>query len=310
MFKNFDEIRSYVLLKNEVKTIALCGSHDTITLGAVVRAKREGMIKAVLIGNAEATSTILRELGEDLSDYQIIDERDEFNAARLAFRQVKDGVADIPMKGLIQTQLFMLAVMYPGIGIMPNGGFLSEATVFHFADQDRLMIAADCAVHVTPSVEDKVKIINNAARIARTLGITEPKVAVLSAVERSDETIISSVEAAKLADMKWDGLIVEGPFALDNAVDPHAARHKGVGGAVAGMADILIMPDLVAGNVFHKAIHFFAHLPNLTFLCGTTRPAIMTSRTDSEDTKYYSILYAIIESMQTNEPESRDAVST
>lgn len=159
------------------------------------------------------------------------------------------------------------------------------------------MFAADCAVNIAPGLQEKVSIVKNTVELAHFFGIKKPKVAVLSAVEKVNDKIPSTVDADALAKMSWEDCIVEGPFALDNAIDVESAKHKGVTGDVAGHADILLMPDLCAGNIFHKSLHFYAHTATSGALCGTEMPVIMTSRTDSPATKYYSILTAILQSL-------------
>lgn len=197
----------------------------------------------------------------------------------------------------MQTSTFMRAILNKETGILPEGKILSQCTVFEYPDQNRIMFAADCAVNIAPGLQEKVSITRNTVELAHFFGFERPKVAVLSAVEKVNEKIPSTVDADALSKMMWEDCVVEGPFALDNAIDPEAAKHKGVSGEVAGKADILLMPDLCAENIFHKSLHFYAHTVTSGALCGTEIPVIMTSRTDSPSTKYYSILTAILQSL-------------
>lgn len=297
MFRSFKEVEAHILQNDITKRIALAGAHDEPALSAVIEAKKKGVVTALLIGDEAQIREILDRYGEDPEAYEIIDEPDEKAAAALAVAKVKEGAADIPMKGLMQTSSFMRAILNKETGILPPGKILSQCTVFDYPDQNRLMFASDCAVNITPGVQEKVQLIHNAAELAGHFGIDCPKVAVISALEKVNEKIPSTVDAQALTEMTWDDCVVEGPYALDNAVDMEAAKHKGVSGQVAGQADILLMPDLCTGNVFHKCLHFFAHYTTAGALCGTDLPVIMTSRTDSPATKYYSILTAILQSL-------------
>ena len=299
MFTSFADIEAAALSCGENQTIALCGAQDTAALAAVARVREQGIADAVLIGDAAQTRAALAELDEDPAAYELVDEANEVKAARLAFRMVKEGSASVPMKGGMQTQSFMMGVLHPRFGVMPEGGFLSETMVFEHTEQGRLMLAADCALSVAPTLDEKVRIVENAVETARVLGMDEVRVAALSAVEKVNPSMPSSVEAAELAAREWpEGVLVEGPLALDNAVDAEAAAHKGISGSVAGSADVLLLPDLISGNIFYKTVHFFGHLPILSVLSGTTAPVVMTSRTDTVDTKYFSILYALLAASQ------------
>ena len=297
MFHSFKEVEEHIVVNGICKMIALAGAHDEPALSALIEAKRKGVVKGILIGDAAGIREILAKYEEPEADYEIIDEPDEKAAAALAVAKVKDGSADIPMKGLMQTASFMRAILNKETGLLPPGQILNQSTVLVWPEKNRIMFAADCAVNIAPSLEDKKKILRNEVDLAHAFGIDMPKVAVISALEKVNEKIPSTVEAAALRDMKWEKCVVEGPFALDIAVDAESAKHKGVDSQVAGDADILIMPDLCAGNVFHKTLHFFAHLETAGALCGTEMPVVMTSRTDSPEAKYNSILTAIVQCM-------------
>lgn len=297
-FRTFHELETYILQNNISKRIALCGAHDEPALSALIEAKRKGVAQGVLIEDKPKILDLLQKKEENKNDYTIIHEPNEILSAQLAVSYIKDGSADIPMKGLMQTSSFMRAVLNKEQGLLPKGNLLSECTVFEFSEQKRMVFASDCAVNITPSVEEKKKIIQNAARLALQFGIGTVQVAVISALETINSKIQSTVEAAELSKTMWpQNIIVEGPFALDNAISKEAAAHKGIKSSVAGKADILIMPDLCSANVLHKSLHFFAHFKMAGALCGTEHPVILTSRTDSSSSKYYSILTAILQAL-------------
>lgn len=294
MFRKFSEIEQYVLRKNISKRVALACAHDEDALSAVVNARRKGIITAQLIGDEPRIRELLCELGESLDHYEIINEADEHAAAARAVANVADGAADIPMKGLLHTSAFLRAVLDKSAGFVREGALLSQATVMEFPQQERMLIVDDCAINIAPSVEEKVKMINDCVPLARMLGIERPRVALVSAVEVENPKIQSTVEARIISELPFEGCVVAGPFGFDNAISQEAARHKGMSGPVAGKADILIMPDLCSGNIMIKALLYFASLKSAGYLCGAARPVIMTSRTDTAENKYNTILLAVL----------------
>ena len=297
-FCTFEEIEKYVVERGLAKKVALCGAQDKPALEAVVDAKHKGVISAVLIGVEDEIRTILAELGENAADYEIIDEPDEILSAKMAVKMVKEGKADIPMKGLMQTSGCLCAILDKENVILPQGKVLSRCMAFEFPEQHRMMFAGDCAMNITPDVAEKAEIIKNSAELARKFGIEKPKVACLFALEKVNPKMQSSVDAAELAAMDWhEDCEVEDPFALDNAVDLKAALHKGITGGVADRADVLLMSSLDMGNVFYKTMHFFAHAKMASALCGTEHPVVITSRTDSPEGKYNSILVAVMQAV-------------
>lgn len=300
MYHSFQEMEDDIRARQIKKRLVLANAHDDDVLSAVVTAYKKEVIEAILIGPADSIKELLAGLGERPEDYTIIHCTDEREAGRMACQMVKDGQADIPMKGLMQTANFMRAILdKEAYGFVPEGSQLSQATVMEY--EGRLMIATDCAVNVAPEYAEKVKLINNAVKLAKKLGIDCPKVAVVTPVEVVNPKMQSTIDAAMLSKAaergQIKGCIVDGPLALDNALSAEAAKHKGIVSDVAGHADILLMPDLCAGNIFTKSLHYFAHMVSSGTLNGTTVPVVMTSRTDTPEDKYYSILTAIIQGL-------------
>ncbi len=298
MFKNFDEIETY-LKKNKInKTVVLAGAQDDIALGAVVRAKKKGFVTPILVGDAEKILPLLEQMGENPAEYEILDEKREMKTARTAISLVKEGKADFPMKGLMQTSSFLMAVQNPMGGLTEPDTLLNEVTVFEYPEQDRMIVMGDCAVNIAPDLEQKTTITKNLIRAAKAYQCDTVKVAAVSVLEKANPEIQSSVDADALSKMDWgEDVKVEGPFGLDNALDIEAAKHKGIESEVAGRADVLLVPDIHAGNVLHKSIHFFGHYKFASGLLGADTPIIMNSRTDDLDAKYYSILSAILLSL-------------
>lgn len=301
MFRTFAEIEKYIFEKNFKKTVALAGSHDPDALDSVILARQKDVISAVLIGDAAKTKRLLSEMDEPEDFYEIIDEPDGANAARIACTMVYNGKADMPMKGKIGTADFMRAVLDKQYGFIPPGGILCQATVLEFIQENRFLVISDCAVNITPDYAAKKKILEGAVRLGHQLGVKCPKVAVIAPVEGVNPAIQSTIDAAMLSKAGERGQItdcvIDGPLALDNAIDIEAAAAKNVRGEVAGNADVLIMPDLCTGNVFTKSLHYFAHLKQSGTVTGASIPVVMTSRTDTPEDKYYSILVSVLQSL-------------
>lgn len=294
MLNNFQEIEASLACGEGMRTVALAGAEDEIALAAVVRAKHANVANAVLIGDEEIIAARLEVLGEAPSNWRIIATKSEMQAARTAVKLVLDGEADFPMKGLVQSATYQMAIKFGGL--VDEDGFINEFTVFHFADQDRLIVCGDCAVNIAPSLNEKARITRNLIGVARALGASPVRVAALSVVEKPDPSVPSSMDADALSNMDWDAdVALEGSLALDNILGAEAARHKGIESDVAGRADVIVVPDIAAGNVLHKCAHFFGHYPFASGLVGACVPVVMNSRTDDEDAKYYSILMACLQ---------------
>lgn len=302
MFKTFDEIQDYIVKSGVKKKVALACAHDDDSLSSAVQAKRAGIISAILIGKTEEIKKLLIDFEEDPTEWEIVEAATEADCAQKAMKMVADGVADIPMKGLMQTGTFLKALFNKNLGLLKDGVLVSQATVCEQPTENRLMIMTDCAINIAPTYEEKIKIINNGVKLAKSLGCELPKVAVLAPVEIVNPAMPSTIEAAMLAKAndrgQIKGCVVDGPFGLDNAVSLEAAHHKNIKSDVAGQADILIMPDLAAGNIFTKSLHYFAHLKTAGTTLGPEVPVIMSSRTDTAVDKFNAILIAVLQALK------------
>ena len=295
MLKDFGEIEAHLIESGIKKRIVLAGAQDDLALAALVRAKRKGFAQGILIGDEAKIRELLAGMEEPAEDYEIVNELREMTAARKAVKMVNEGKADLPMKGLMQTASFLMAVQNPFGGLLDEDGLLNEFTAFYWPEKDRILITGDCAINVAPTLEQKKIIAANLIDLARSFKCSPVRVAAVSVLEKPNPDIQSTMDAHELAQMDWGpDVIFEGPFALDNALDEEAARHKGITGEVAGKADVLLMPDMHAGNVFHKCIHFFGHMPFASGTIGARCPIIMNSRTDDEDAKYYSVMTGVL----------------
>ena len=295
MFTNFKELEAYVLAQNTKKRIALANAHDEPALSAVVNAKRKGVVEGTLIGKQDMIIDMLHEMGEDEKDYEIINfDGEELEAAKIAVKLVREGKADIPMKGILQTSSFAKAILNRETGLIPEGGrrLVSQVGIFEY--EGRFMMITDAAINIAPDVETQIGIVENALPVAKALGNDCPKVAVLSAVETYNEKMPSTVSAAEIAKRGIPGCIVSGPLALDGAISMESVKHKSIKNPVAGQADILLVPFIEVGNVLYKSITYIAGKTMASSICGASCPVIITSRADTPDSKYYSILLAVL----------------
>lgn len=278
--------------------IAVGAAQDSDVLEAVMHAKAAGIADAVLVGDAAKIKSIAAELGMDLSQFTVIDEPDANRAAYRAVEAVRNKEANLVMKGMIGTAGIMKAVLDKEIGLR-TGRLLSHVMVINApGNAERVMVVTDAAMNINPDLTQKKGIIENAAAVARVLGIAVPKVAVLAAVENVNPDMPATLEAAQLAKMadrkQIKGVIIDGPLALDNAVSPAAAAHKGIGGEVAGKADILVAPDIEAGNILYKSIVYFGGAQLAGLITGAAAPVVLTSRADSPESKLYSIALGVL----------------
>lgn len=298
MFHNFQEIEETILASGIKRTIALAGAHDSYSLEAVIEAKKKDLIHAVLIGKKDIIKELLVEFNESVDDYQIIDCHDDLRCTQIAVELIHQKKADIPMKGLLQTSDFMCPILNKQTGLLDEGNIISQATIVEYEKENRFFLITDCAVNITPDVLRKKQIIRNAVTLTQRLGIETANVAILSAVEKINPKIISTVDAEELKQAseagEFEHCIVSGPFALDNAISKAAAEHKGINDSVAGNADILLVPDLCVGNTLTKSLIFFTEMKLAGTLLGTKVPLIAASRTDTPENKYRSILIGLL----------------
>lgn len=298
MFHNFQEIEEAILASGIKRTIALAGAHDSYSLEAVIEAKKKDLIYAVLIGKKEIIKELLIEFDENIDDYWIIDCQDDLRCTEIAVELIHQNKADIPMKGLLQTSDFMRPILNKQTGLLDEGNIISQATIVEYEKENRFFLITDCAVNIAPDVLRKKQIIRNAVTLTQRLGIETANVAILSAVEKINPKIISTVDAKELKQAseagEFEQCIVSGPFALDNAISKAAAEHKGINDPVAGNADILLVPDLCVGNTLTKSLIFFTEMKLAGTLLGTKAPLIAASRTDTPENKYRSILIGLL----------------
>ena len=298
MYQSFAEIIAVAQRRERVK-IAVAAAADSDVLEAVADAKKAGIADAILVGDTAEIKELCRKQNIDCELFELDHEPDVRAAAKRAAELVRSGVAQVMMKGLVGTADFMRAVLNKTEGL-GTGGLLSHVVVFEAAGFNRLMLMTDAAINIAPDLPQKIQIIENALQVTTALGNMEPRVAMLAAVETVTTSLKATEDAALIAKMAVRGQIkgcrIDGPLALDNAISPAAAKHKGIGGEVAGRAELLVVPDIEAGNVLYKALVYFAKAPLAGIVIGAAAPVVLTSRADSPQTKLNSIALAVVAS--------------
>ena len=294
---NFDGLLEKIA-QCSMKKLAVAVAQDDAVIEAVRAAKDRKIADAILVGDADKIKEVAASINTDISDFERGGVKDNTEAALTAVKLVHDGKADMYMKGLIDTKGFLKSVLDKEVGLR-TGKPLSHVALFEIEGYEKMMFLTDVAFIPYPSLEDKVGIINNTVEVAHACGIECPKVAPVAAVEVVNSKMPATVEAAELAKMndegKITGCIVDGPLSMDLAIDPEAARHKGATNRkIVGDADVIVFPDIHAGNLVYKTLVHTANVKNGCILTGTKAPVILTSRSDSFETKVNSIALAAI----------------
>jgi phosphate acetyltransferase len=270
---------------------------DQISLQGALDAAQDGLIVPTLVGPEQRIRQVAEKHGLDLGAYTIVDVMHSHAAAAKAVELVHSGAAELIMKGSLHTDEVLGAVVSSTTGIRTERR-ISHVFVMDVPPYPKLLLITDAAINIAPSLAEKSDICQNAIDLAQTLGIQEPKVAILSAVETVRDQIPSTIEAAALCKMadrgQIHGGVLDGPLAMDNAISPEAARTKGIHSPVAGQADILVAPDLEAGNILAKQLTFMANADAAGIVLGARVPIILTSRADSVRTRHASCAVAVI----------------
>lgn len=291
MYRNFDEVLNAVKGRPP-KRVAVAAAQDDAVLEAVKGAKEQGIADFILVGDTDKIQITAEKLGISLKGMQIIQEVDDHQAIYQAVTMVSRGEADILMKGFVNTADLLRVVLDKEVGLR-TGRVLSHVAVYELPGFDRLTMVTDGGMNIAPSLQQKADIIQNCVRLAHVLGVNPAKVAVLAAVEVVNPDMPATLEAAALAKMadrgQIKGAIVDGPLAFDNAINAEAAKHKGINSPVAGCADILMVPDIEAGNILGKSLVYIAGSRIAGLIMGATKPVIVTSRADTHEAKLLSI---------------------
>jgi phosphate butyryltransferase len=269
---------------------------DGTILEALARASAAGFARPVLVGKRDEIEAAARERAVDTKGWQFL-EAGAAEVAGEAVRCVARGDGDVLVKGLLQSADLLRAVLSKANGLA-TGRMLSHVGVFRFEGSDRFYFVTDAAICIAPTYTQKIDIVQNAVDLAHKLGIVQPIVAILCALETVNPDMPATVDAASLSKMAERGAIkgarVEGPLALDNAVSVEAARHKGITSELAGRADILVAPNIEAANILYKALIFFAKAEEAGIVMGARAPFVLASRSDTTQNKLYSMALAAL----------------
>jgi phosphate butyryltransferase len=276
VLKHLSELKE-LLVDKPTRRLVLAAAQDLSSLTSALKAAQDGFIEPILVGDKEAVQSIATQYNLDLSGVRMIHEPDTL------------------MKGQVGTSSLLKAVLNKEWGLR-SGALLSHFAIFEVEAYHKLIAVTDVAMNIAPNLQDKISIVNNSVACLNKLGVEIPKVAVLGAIEMVSENMQATLDAALLSKMNQRDqikhCIIDGPLAFDNAISLESARHKGIRSEVAGDTDLLLMPDIEVGNVLYKSLVFFAHAGVAAVILGATAPIVLTSRSDSDQAKYYSILLA------------------
>ena len=297
MLTELSQLKGLLNKDIEPKRLILAASEDAHSLTALVKAANEKIIRPILVGDKEKTRGMADILKLNISDFELIHRENQVEAADLAVKMVHDKEAEVLMKGNIGSSDMLKCVLNKEYGLR-TGKLLSHFAYFEVETYHKLIAVTDVAMNIAPNLAEKIAILNNAVLVLNNLGIEKPKVAVLGAVEKVNIEMTATLDAALLSKMNQRdqilNCIVDGPLAFDNAISLESARHKQIKSEVAGDTDLLLMPDIEVGNVLYKSLVFFAKAKVASMIVGAAVPIVLTSRSDSEQAKFDSILLAAV----------------
>jgi phosphate butyryltransferase len=292
VLKSLSDLKN-IIAGGPTRKLVLAAAQDQHSLGAVIKAWKDNIIEPILIGDKEGIQNICEEYKYDISGVRIIHEPDMDKAVEMSVKLVNKKEADILMKGKVGTSTLLKCVLNKEWGLR-TGNLLSHFALFEVDTYPKVIAVTDVAMNIAPNLQDKIAIINNSVSCLVRLGYRMPKVAVLGAVEMVNENMEATLHAALLSKMNQRdqirNCIIDGPLAFDNAVSLESAQLKGIRSEVAGDTDLLLMPDIEVGNVLYKSLVFFAKAKVAAVILGARVPIVLTSRSDSEQAKYDSIL--------------------
>lgn len=298
MIKSLENLIELAKNKNK-KTLSVAVAQDKEVLKAVLSGISIGIINAILVGDKEKIEQICKEENWDLKGLEIVNVKNDKKAAEEAVKLVSTNKADFIMKGMLSTADLLKAVLNKEFGLRGKS-LLSHVMLYETQNYHKLLFLTDGGMVPYPELKDKIGIIDNAVKVANAVGIDMPKVAPLCAVEVVNQSMTATIDASILSSMNKRGQIkdcvIDGPLALDNAISLEAAKHKGIVSEVAGDADILLVPNIEAGNLLGKSLTYFGNAESAGIVMGAKCPIVLVSRADTAKSKLYSIaLGAIVE---------------
>lgn len=293
-------MKSFDILFEKAKTgdprkLIIAAAEDDNVLLSVKDAVQNKIIEPIFVGDREKITKLSDEIQFDITCYNIIDETNPAKSAVIAVNEVRNGNAQILMKGYVQTADFLRAILNKEFGLR-SSDLLSHIGIFEIPAYHKLIALTDAAQNIAPDLNEKVTIIKNAINVFHRLGNSNPKVALLAAVESINPKMQATIDAATITIMnkrgQIKGCLIDGPLAFDNAVSKESAEHKGIVSEVAGDVDLLVAPDIEAGNVLYKSFTYFGGGTVAAIVVGATVPIVLTSRSDSDCSKLSSIALA------------------
>ncbi len=295
MYKNFDELVKAVKASTAKRVLAVAAAEDEAVVDAALHAQKEGIIEPVFVGDSAKIKSILDARGGH-SAFDIVD-APEGGAGQRAVDLIRDGSANILMKGLMETRDFLGPIVKKENGLR-TGGIMSHVVFFGVPNYHKLLMTTDGGMVMYPTLEDKRHIIDNATWALRAMGYPQPKHAVVCAIEKLNPKMIETVEAAELQRLNEIGeikdCVVVGPISYDVAMDRSIAHHKGFESPYCGDFDCMIMPNMQAGNILGKCFTVTVGAPMAGIIVGAKAPAVMTSRGSDANEKFYSIAMAAL----------------
>lgn len=295
MLANFQEVLAQAKQAGE-RVVSVAVAQDRDVLQSLKLAHEAGLALPLLVGDASAIRPLMAEVGLPAST-PVMNEPDAAKAALTAVSLVRNGKAQVLMKGIVNTSDFLRAVLNPAVGLR-TGRLLSHLAVYELPRESRLIFQSDGGMNIAPTLEAKKDILINAMLALADLGVKSPNVAVLTANELVSPKMPATVDAKALAEMAAAGQLppgtVEGPIAFDVAVNPEAAKHKGLASKVSGKVDLFLMPNIETGNALGKALQFYGGAKMAGIVLGATHPIVLTSRADTAESKLYSIALACL----------------
>lgn len=284
--------------KGEKRKVITAYAQDENTLIALEKARNLGFVDPILVGDKDTIIEIIKKNNFEINHYNIIHEPDEAEAGRKSVELINDGEGDIIMKGLISTDKYLKAILNKEDGLMKPKATLSHVALVEVPSYHKLLVISDAAFIPEPTVYQKIDIVRYVIETAHNLRIEKPKVALVSFTEKSNPKIVSCNDAAVIAKMgdrkQIKNAYIDGPLALDVAVDKESVKIKRIESEVAGDADCLVFPNLESGNVFYKSMTKLANGEIAAYVAGTKVPAILPSRGDSDKSKLYSLALACL----------------
>lgn len=284
------------LAKNKRKRkIAVAAAGDYHVLEAISNASAQGIIEPILVGSENEIRKIATEINFDLKNIEVIDVQDPFEASLEAVKLIGEGKAEILMKGLVSSGLLLKAVLNKEFGLR-TGSLLSHVALFETPYYHKLLAVTDAAMNVDPDLTEKIDIIKNAVKVFHGLDIPNPKVAIIGSVETINPKMEATMHAATISMMNYrnqiKGCIIDGPLALDGAISKEAAELKHIRSEVAGDADLILAPDINGANILYKSLNFLGGATAAAVIMGAKVPIVLTSRGDTEKSKFLSIALA------------------